>query len=122
MAGYLTINGTDYLVREGEARGRWLQIENRRRAVDGSLLVDPIADKRHAEVEFTGLVSAGRFFTPTEADALMATLLAGTVTVGGTLASQFTASASDVGWLDVQDHETSPPTIYRHVTCTLEEV
>lgn len=119
---YLTINGTAYLVREGQVRGRWLQFENRRRAIDASLLVDSVADKLRLEVEVTGLASAGRFFTPAEANALMTTLRAGDVMIGGDASDQFTARASDIGWVDVQDHKASPPTLHRHVSFTLEQV
>ena len=118
---YLTINGTAYLIREGQSQGRRLQIENRRRAIDASLLVDSVATKREASVELAGLVSAGRNFTIAEADALIATLAAGSVTVGGDMGA-FTARARDIGWADAQDWRTGAPVIYRIVSVTLEEV
>jgi hypothetical protein len=120
---YVTVNGVAYLVEEDSGRGRVLQVEQRRRAIDGSLLVDSIATKLEVPLEFTGLVSAGRFFTVLEATVLMGTLLAGNVTIGGDVGN-FTARATDVGWRDMQhrpiDH--GPPVLYRWVSCTLEEV
>lgn len=118
---FLTIGGTEYLVRVGQARGRDILIENRRRAVDGSLLVDLIASKEEVSVEITGLASAGRFFTIAEANALRTTLKAGAVTVGGDMAS-ITARARDIGYVDEQDYRTDPPTVFRWLSCTLEQV
>lgn len=118
---YLTIAGTAYLVRVGQGQGKRLQIENRRRAIDASLLVDPIADKREVPVEITGQESAGRFFTPAEADTLITTLLAGNVAVAGD-AGTFTARARDIGWVDGQAYPGGVPTLYRWVSATLEQV
>jgi len=121
---YLSINGTEYMIREEDGRGRLLQIENRRRAIDASLLVDSIATKREVQTQIVGLASAGRFFTPAEADSLMAALAAGTVTITGDVGS-FTARARDIGWTDGQhypDGPFSPPTAYRWVSVTLEGV
>lgn len=118
---YLTINGVDYLVRQGSVRGRWDLIENRRRAIDGSLLVDLIAEKRRVDLEITGRVADGRFFTIAQADTLMALLRGANVSVSGD-SGTFTARASGIGWVDVQDFRTSPPLVYRHVSCTLEAV
>lgn len=118
---YLTIGGTAYLVQVGQSRGRRLQIEHRRRAISGALLVDSIATKREAAVTITGAVSAGRFFTPAEAEVLIGVLATGAVAISGDIGS-FTARPRDIGWVDVQDYRTSPPTTYRHVTATLEEV
>lgn len=118
---FLTINGTAYLVRVGEARGRVLLVEQRRRAIDASLLVDRVAEKFEGQVELTGTEASGRFFTPSEADSVIATLVAGNVTVGGDFGS-FTARAKDVGYIDAQSYQTNPPTLFRWITCTLEEV
>jgi hypothetical protein len=118
---YLTINGTEYLVRVGDGRGRVAQVENRRRALDGSLLVDTIADKREIPIQITGASAAGRFFTPSEADALIATLMAGNVTIGGDAAGM-TARARDIGWEDGSDWTGGSPVTFRWVSATLEEV
>lgn len=118
---YLSINGTAYIVRVGKGRGQRLQVENRRRAIDASLLVDPIATKKEVQVEIAGLVSARRYFTVTEADALIATLVAGSVTVAGEIGS-FTGRARDVSWTDEQDSRVYPPAPYRLISTTIEEV
>ena len=119
---YLTIGSTNYLVRLGQGRGRVTQIEGRRRAIDGTLLVDAIATKREVTVEITGAVSSGRFFTPGEANSLITTLMAGNVSVSGDVGT-FTARARDVGWVDGQSGDgNGAPVVYRWVTATLEEV
>ena len=51
----------------------------------------------------------------------MVTLLSGNVSVAGDVGT-FTARARDVGWVDAQDYKTSPPTLYRWVSATLEAV
>ena len=118
---YLTLGGTAYLIREGQSKGRRLHIENRRRAIDASLLVDRVDEKDELQVEIAGLVSPGRNFTIAEANALIATLEAGSVTVGGDVGS-FTARAKDIGYADVTDWRTGSPVTYRLVSVTLEEV
>ncbi len=118
---YVTIAGIAYLVREGDSRGRVLQIENRRRAIDGGLLVDSIATKREVTLQLAGLVSAGRNFTIAEANALIAVLTGGSVAVAGDIGS-FTARARDIGYLDEQDWRSGSPVAFRIVTATLEEV
>lgn len=121
---YFTIAGTAYLIREDQSRGDRIQFEHRRRAIDGSLLVDPVANKKSVQVEITGLEAENRFFTIAEADTLIATLLAGSVAVAGDLGT-FTARARDIGWVDGQHYPGGPhstPTLYRLVTATLEEV
>ena len=118
---YITIESAEYMVRVGQGRGRTIQAEVRRRAIDGSLLVDPIASKREVTVEITGDADTGTFFTPEEADYLIDVLTSGPVSVSGDVGT-FTAIARDVAWLDGQDHTGGQPTVYRWVTCTLEEV
>lgn len=122
---YATINGTAYLVREGEGRGSLTLIEYRRRAVDGSLLVDRIDEKREITLEIAGAASSGRFFTPAEAESLLATLAAGNVTLAGDVAggASRTVRARDLGWTDGSDRSVlGSPTVFRWVTATFEEV
>lgn len=118
---FVTINSTKYLVRVGQESGQPLVVENRRRAIDASLLVDSIAVKQRITIEFSGLASAKRFFTFSEANALVDTLLAGNVTVGGDVGS-FTARATNVSLSSGQDWSTGSPVPYRWVSATLEEV
>lgn len=118
---YLTIGSTSYLVRVGNGKGRVHQIENRRRAIDGGLLVDSIATKRELQIEITGTAVSGRFFTPAEASALITALKAGALSISGT-AGSFTARARDIGWVDGQDWSGGAPMAYRWVSATLEEV
>jgi hypothetical protein len=122
---YATIGGVAYLVREGEGRGNLTLIEYRRRAVDGSLLVDRIAEKHEVTLEIGGTEASGRFFTPVEADAFLATLAGGNVTLGGDTAagSSWTVRARDLGWTDISDRsDPASPAVYRTVTATFEEV
>jgi hypothetical protein len=122
---YATIGGTAYLVREGEGRGSLTLIEYRRRAVDGSLLVDRIAEKQEITLEIAGTAASGRFFTPAEANALLATLAAGNVTLSGDAAggASYTVRARDLGWTDGSDRsDSASPTVFRWVTATFEEV
>lgn len=118
---YITVAGTAYRVRVGEGRGARKQIENRRRALDGGLLVDTRAIKREVRVEFTGIASADGFLTPAQGDALMDVLLAGNVAITGTPGT-FTARARDVEYVDGSEWKASGPVTYRWVSCVLDEI
>lgn len=119
---YLNVNGVEYLVREGDARQMIRLIENRRRAVNADLLVDVIAVKREATVEFAGLASAGALFSPAQADALAAELIAGPVTITGDFGA-FVARARDIGYVDIAERSVpSAPSFFRFVTATFDEV
>lgn len=122
---YLLIDDEEYLVAVAEGRGRRVAIEQRRRALDGSLLVETIATKLELPVTISGPAAAGRLFTVAEAEALMDTLSGGFVSVSGDLVGgvERTMRAKDVGWVDVDDpSDPDAPTVARVVSATLEEL
>lgn len=113
---YLTIGGTQYRVRIDGSSGRRIQIENRFRAMDGSLVVSRLATKKEVTVEIIG-PAAGGGLSISAADSLMATLTGGNVSVAGDVGS-LTAAARDVGYRDVKASGGT----FRFVTATLEQV
>lgn len=119
---YLTLNGVHYRVLMGEGRGAYVQIETRRRAIDGTLLIDPRATKMEAHVKVTGVAGSDRYFTIPEADAFARQLAgSGALYVSGQTGT-FRASARDITYEDGQDFGPSGPVIYRWITATLDEI
>lgn len=118
---YITINSVGYKIRVDQGQGQLLLIEQRNRAIDGSLLVDTITSKLEVPVEITGKTGDSRFFTVSEANSLITALRDGTVQVGGDVGT-FTARARDIGWRDIQDNDGVNVTVYRWVSAVLEEV
>lgn len=112
---YLTIAGTTYGARVNAGAGRRIQVENRFRALDGSLVVDRIASKEEKTV--TILDNNGTRLTITTAETLIDTLTAGNVTVGGDIMSG-TCAAKDIS---TEDTWVSGAAV-RSVTVTFEEV
>lgn len=113
---YLTIAGTTYRVRTDGSRGKLNIIENRERAIDGSLLVDRIAEKMELQVEILR-GSTGAALSIAQANTLIGVLKAGNVAVSGDVGS-FTARAKDIGYRDIR----TGPGVIRQVSVTLEEV
>lgn len=111
---FLTIEGTTYRARS--STGGRIQIENRFRAMDGSLVRGIYDTKKVASVEIIG-PAAGGLFTIAEADTLMALLSDGNVTVAGDIGS-FEAAARDIGYTDL----VAAGAARRTVSATLEEV
>jgi hypothetical protein len=119
---YLSVNGTTYRTayRTGEARR--ITIQQRRRALDGSLLVDDVVggdadepEKEENTVEFLGTSST--LFTIDTAKAFALVLTGGNVSVTGNVGT-YTARAKDVKEKDV----TYSAGVFRVVSAVLEEV
>lgn len=113
---YLTIAGTAYRVRADGSSGRRIQIEQRTRAWDGSLIRSVRTVKKEATVEIIG-PAAGGLFTIAQADTLMGILTAGNVAIAGDIGT-FTAAARDIGYRDL----VAVGLKARLVTATFEQV
>ena len=122
---FATINGTNYKVREGAARLDTLLIEDRDRALTGTLIVSRVADKMTGRLTVDGLAGSNRFFTIAEAktfrDLLKANAnltISGDLLLGGT----GTFRASDVGVVFTSDRQGGTVTTYASVEFAIEEV
>jgi hypothetical protein len=113
---HLTIAGATYRVRIDGSTGRRILIENRFRALDGTLVVDRLTSKKEVTVEITG-PSAGGVLSISAANTLIDALAAGNVSVAGDIGT-FTAVARDIGHRDI----VSAGGKARFVTVTLEQV
>jgi hypothetical protein len=113
---YLTIAGSNYRARVDTTNGRRIQIEDRFRALNGSLIVSRTTQKKEATVEIIG-PAAGGVLSIAAADTLMTALATGNVAITGDIGS-FTAAARDIGFRDIASASGKA----RFVTATLEEV